>query len=271
MINIKDLIHVVKFSGGKDSVGMVIKLVHEDIDVKYLVYQFVEGNTPPKVLDYINLVYSVMCKELGISPKLVIIKSEDFIEIMKKHHKPFPNPKTLWCMHWLKIIPLRRWLLTLRVPESMICIDIGVKRTDSKRRSEIYDQKFIRANQVKTKFKGISLVRGNYWIYLPVYDLTDEEVWKLIESYPKLYEIIKSGYRDLVNPSSCIVCPFHTLDFYRRAPRWYLEEALKIIHEIEKLPHIKNFKVGYQLLQKHKKIISSILKSKATVQLTTFL
>lgn len=258
-----NLIYIVKFSGGKDSTAALLKILEDGITPRYTIYQYVTGNTQKEVLDYLNSLVKIIESEFKIDLNFQVIYSEDFIQLIKRQHKPFPNPKTLWCTYWLKIRPLRKWLKeNLKgIPEENICFVIGVKKSDSPKRSQIYSKPMIRANQIKTKYKGVALDSGRYWLYFPILELTDNDVWSMLKKYPRIYEKVKWAYKNFINPSSCIVCPFHTKEFYRKAPVEFLKEALRIIEEIEKLPHITFFKLGYEQLQRHKKIILSHLKN----------
>jgi len=256
---LRDLIHIVKFSGGKDSVAAIIKLVEEGIQPNYVVFNFVKGNMPEEVKFYIEELADVTFEELGINPRFIVIESEDFLRLMREKHKPFPSPKTLWCMYWLKVVPFRRWLESLGVPEPRVCVDIGVKAHDSWRRKRLYVKKLYRARELRTTFKGVGLDAGYYWVYLPILDMNNEAVLRLITQYPKIRNILFKGYEKFGNPSTCYVCPFHTKKLYSRMPKEFLLRALDIITEIENMNHIKRFRLGYKLLQKQKRLVLEFL------------
>jgi len=256
---LRDLIHIVKVSGGKDSAATLIRLAEEGIEPRYAVFNFVKGNMPEESKDHIRELVDVAGEELGIRPELVIIESEDFLKMMREKHKPFPTPKTLWCMYWLKIVPFRRWLNSLGIPEPRLCVDIGVKASDSWRRKRLYGRRLYRARELRTTFKGVGLDAGYYWVYLPILDMSDKEVVRLISRYPRIRGVVFRGYERLGNPSTCYVCPYHSRKLYMRMPRESLIKALKILREIEGMEHIGRFKLGLKFLERQRKLILEAL------------
>ena len=257
------LVHIVKLSGGKDSAATLIRLVEEGIEPRYAVFNFVTGNMPEGVKNHVEEFVDVVREELGVSTELVIIDSEDFLRLMEEKHKPFPNPKTLWCMYWAKVVPFRRWLRGLGIPEERLCVDIGVKNSDSWRRRRLYSRKLLLARELRTAFKGVGLDNGKYWVYLPILDMDDGAVFRIVSRYPRIMRVIERGYEMFGNPSTCYVCPFHTRRLYSRMPRDFLLKALDIAERIESMEHIERFRLGYRFLMRQKQLILEVLGLRA--------
>jgi 3'-phosphoadenosine 5'-phosphosulfate sulfotransferase (PAPS reductase)/FAD synthetase len=264
------MIHIARFSGGRDSTIMLIKLLEEGIE-PIVTFSFVTGNMLEESINHVNRVLDAVNNKYGTSLELHIIMSEDFCELMRTKHKPFPNFKTLWCEYWLKQVPFTRWLRRYLVKqlgykEEEIVVNIGVKLSDSKRRRDIYEKAlrnngYIRAYEVKTR-RGYVLDNGRYWLRFPILTLTDEDVKKILDSHPRIRDAVEEGYRKLVNPSSCLACPFHTWKgFYTKAPKHLLIEIKKKLEECASLPHIRNFRLGYQTLQKQLEYVNRALSS----------
>jgi len=256
---------IVKLSGGKDSTATLLYMLeHHHVD--YVVYQHIPDNMLPESRRHVEELVRIIEEETGEKLNLVIIESEPMLKLMREKHKPFPNPKTLWCGYWLKLVPFRRWLRALiqqaGLREEDIVIAIGVKRSDSPRRNKMLVKPLIQARELKTSYKRVALDPGHYYIYAPLLDWSDQDVWRYLERYPRTLEKIKQAYTEYPNLSACLVCPYHSLKFYRSTPRPVLEKILSMLEEIREMEHITRFRLGYQLLLKHIDYVKRVLSEK---------
>lgn len=255
-MDVHELTHVAKFSGGKDSTCMLLKLAEEGIEPKYVIFNFVQGNMPERSLDVVSEIYDVVREEVGFSTKLTILKSEDFLSVMRRQHKPFPNPKVLWCMYVTKVLPTKRWVRSLHVDRKTTCTDLGVRMYESWKRAKIYGNKRLwRVSELRTLSGRYAIDDTFYYIYIPILHFTEKDVYSMLDKYPRVKHVVFKAYREMGNPSTCYVCPYHTKKFWSSVPEWFRVEALKIIEEMEGMEHITRFRLGYQFLLKQKRYI----------------
>lgn len=263
-IPIHDKVVVVKFSGGKDSTASLLYMLM-NYRADYVVYQHTPDNVLPEAKEYVMELADVIMRDTGREFELVILESEPMLKLMREKHKPFPTPKTLWCNYWLKVVPFKRWVKEIAtrhgVSEEDFIVVIGVKRTDSRRRSRIYTEKFIKADKVRTLFKGISYGEKYYWFF-PILDWTDSQVWDYLRGFPRTYKFLKDNYERYHNITQCLVCPYHSKKFYRSLPTGALLKIHELLTEMEKMNHITYFRLGYMFLQRHKRIVEEELKKR---------
>ena len=252
---------VVKFSGGKDSTASLLYMLM-NYRVDYVLYQHIPDNMLPEAKDYISSLADAIMDDTGKKFNLVILESEPMLKLMREKHKPFPTPKTLWCSYWLKVVPSKRWIKNIAskhgLAEEQVVVVVGVKKSDSRRRSELYKDKLIKADKIRTRFKGVSYGE-KYYMFFPILDWTDEQVWNYIKKFPNTYKILKHQYKSYYNITQCLVCPFHSRKYYESLPLKTLIKIHELLIDIEKMDHITNFRMGYAFLQRHKRIVEDIL------------
>ena len=156
------------FSGGKDS--LVLKHLNELSKVKFKSYYSSTGIDPPELVSYIKKNH----------PEVIFLKPKtSFYKAIVK--KGFPTKFTRWCCDYLKknpskTIPLKHRLMGIRAEES-------AKRAARGKVSKI----------------------GSQFIYKPLFDWTEYEIWEYIDSYKLKYcKLYDEGFHRL----GCVVCPF---------------------------------------------------------------
>lgn len=123
----KPKLHVVSFSGGKDSTAMLLRMIEEDMPIDIILYCDT-GLEFPEMEEHINKV------EKYIGRKITRLKSEkDFMYWATKYPRPiksekipglkpgdvvsgkgYPTLKARWCTQKLKVYVIRDYLKSLR-------------------------------------------------------------------------------------------------------------------------------------------------------------
>lgn len=93
---------------------------------------------------------------------------------------PSPNQQMRWCTDRLKIQPTSRYIREQVVQNGAAVILLGVRRNESEARRRKIDSY---QNEGDTNLSPHNTLVGAY-IYRPIVDLTTDEVWELLASYP---------------------------------------------------------------------------------------
>ena len=123
----KPKLHVVSFSGGKDSTAMLLRMIEENYPVDVILYARMNGLEFPEMEVHIKKV------EQYIGRKITIVESEkDFIYYATEHKRivksdkipginpgdmvhgyGYPTPFSRWCTSKLKLAPIEKYLKSL--------------------------------------------------------------------------------------------------------------------------------------------------------------
>jgi len=172
----------VMFSGGKDSL-VALDLAAQVFrpDEMKIVFIEVTGNTDKCNIDYVYHIHSKYYHEYEL---LHLRQDFDFFRYMVKAGLPGINAR--WCMRVFKQELIKR----LQPPFFVV----GIKRSDSKKRSMIYTSFFHRS-----KYSiGISILPILNWSKQDVYDYIRQQGLELSPCYKKYGH---SG--------NCMFCPYH--------------------------------------------------------------
>jgi 3'-phosphoadenosine 5'-phosphosulfate sulfotransferase (PAPS reductase)/FAD synthetase len=167
----------VLWSGGKDSTAALLWVLdnvnHHNWDV---IYVEITENTDPECTMYVI----ETADKLDISKKLKIIKTEDFFDLCKKWG--IPTMYYRWCLYTLKKKAIRQ-------AEKFTVT--GVRRSDSKKRSEIGVLSYVKLTKK--------------WCINPIFEWNKEDVL----NYLKQNRIkLNPCYDRLGHSGNCCFCPY---------------------------------------------------------------
>ncbi len=247
---------VVSVSGGKDSAALMqyaadnfpkskLICVHAKIDIDW-------KETVPVV--------QAQCKHFDLP--LVIVEAVDkngdpsgFLSILTRPRttrtgeqieNQFPSMSSRWCTSSLKVGPIDKFIRTLK---GNILVLIGERREESSQRAKLEawrpDEGNSKAGRTVVKFS-------------PILDLTEEEVWFVINenNIPK-----HPCYGWGVSRASCAICIFSSNHEIALAAKHAPEIVAKYIEAEKKIQHTFRYKPATKKREEEKLTISEILKS----------
>ena len=206
----------VMFSGGKDSL-VALDLAAQIFKPNEMKIVFIEvtGNTDKCNIEYVHRIYN---KHFSDYDLIHVKPPYDFYEVMIKWG--IPGLKARWCMDKYKIQPLRRF-----VPPFFV---LGIRRTDSTRRAQIYTAPIIRA---EWHVKRILILPLLNWTKQDVYDYIRQQGLELSPCYKKYGH---SG--------NCMFCPYHrkkAITLTLQDPYWR-EKIINALKQIRSLYNKNN-------------------------------
>ena len=146
----KPKLHVVSFSGGKDSTAMLLRMIEEGMQVDIILYCYIRGLEFPEMEEHIKKV------EEYIGRKITILESEkDFMyyateqtRVIKSEKTPgfqpgeiakgygYPTVKARWCTKHLKTEVMDKYLRNLSKEYDVIRY-VGIASDEKHREREI--------------------------------------------------------------------------------------------------------------------------------------
>jgi len=180
---------VIAFSGGKDST-VVLHLTIEmvlDLPVKRRKKIFIVVNDTmvemPLITEYLYEKISQISrfiKQNQLNIEVKVLKpsiKESFWTLLLGKGYPAPSTSFRWCTERLKIRPTKKYFTTLIKKYKSIVILLGVRKDESNRRK-------ISIEKRNLNFRGFSKHNSipNAFIYSPIQEWTNEEVWTFLAS-----------------------------------------------------------------------------------------
>ncbi len=156
----------------------------------------------------------------------------------------FPDMGNRWCTSRLKIAPIDKFVRTLK---GRVLILIGERREESSQRAKL---EAWRPDEQNSK-SGREVVK-----YSPILDLTEAEVWKVIDDnkIPK-----HPCYSWGVSRASCAICIFSSNKEIALAAKHAPEIVAKYIEAEKKIKHTFRYKPATKKREEQKLTIESIL------------
>lgn len=123
------MIHLVSFSGGKDSTAMLLHLKEKGIEYQTIFCD--TGWEHPKTYEYVQYI-----NEKILDGKLITLKSSkyDGMKDLVKRKKRSPSAKARFCTEELKIKPVKEYLDTL---DDEVTQYVGIRADESESRSKM--------------------------------------------------------------------------------------------------------------------------------------
>lgn len=220
------------FSGGKDSSAAlalsrdVVREYSKKYHVKvYIFYVYIPGNTHPANA---YAAYTVMMwhkSNYGFEP--VTWHSSKFFPEYVARYGLQKGPQR-WCFLEFKEKGFRKF--HRKLPKPVLYID-GMKPSDSK----------IREKQITSEFQLIKSYRGKYWSWHPLYRLTNDDVFKILEQHKEFNQILDL-YRIFGNSVNCVLCPY-------RSPKKMMYNWRIILYSfLDYVLKSKTFKASFRFL-----------------------
>lgn len=184
---------VVTFSGGKDSttvlhlvIEMFLELTKEERNIKriYIVSSdtgvempIIEDYTTSKLTQISNFI-----KKENLNMEVNLLKpkvTESFWTLLLGKGYPSPNQTFRWCTDRMKIKPATNFLKSLTEQNQSILMLLGVRSDESQARAESIAKR-------DENHRGFSKHGEipNAFIFSPIKDWTNAEVWKYLSKYP---------------------------------------------------------------------------------------
>jgi 3'-phosphoadenosine 5'-phosphosulfate sulfotransferase (PAPS reductase)/FAD synthetase len=199
-------------SGGKDSVAVLLWVVHESgYPPANVIVNFTDvGNESPITYDYVRFLSDYLMQR-GYAPVMWLKPPLDFFELAHKK-KRFPSAKGRFCVEYLKIKPMQQFIAGLKDDVTSIS---GVRASESKARTELPERAFDQAG---------------YQVYRPILHWSVDDVWAYLDEWnvPRnpLYDM---GFRRV----GCFPCCMTRKDEIRLIAM-HFPEVIDHIREAEK-------------------------------------
>lgn len=211
---------IVNFSGGKDSLAVVLLL--KEMGVKNVAALYMRSS-----IDLPGAVAYAQSQAAKLGLPLIISHPENyqgtFIDQVRRWRQ-FPTPQNAWCSWRLKVRPARAHLRELYGKASLYKLT-GVRRQESTRRMRIY--KGDMPIEKDAEHAGSFLVH-------PILHWTDGHVLEFLDKYPG---VVGSPLYKSTGVSGCYWCPFYQESILERVERTFpgiLDPIADIEHEIGK-------------------------------------
>jgi 3'-phosphoadenosine 5'-phosphosulfate sulfotransferase (PAPS reductase)/FAD synthetase len=191
---------LISYSGGKDSTTLLLltlKLAYEKNFRVGVVYNNSGGDIP----EIVNLVHKILTyiKKLGHETYITRPEKSFFDYLLTKYSPPRWNFR--WCCKRLKEIPFKRFIKELS--ESRKVLNLVGNRSEEARWRRWFIKK----------------LNENLIYSAPLYDLRNEDVWKLLDNVSMelnmrwIYQELRYIYREgLIRRTGCWFCPLITFD-----------------------------------------------------------
>lgn len=250
---------VVSVSGGKDSAALMqwavdnfekdlIVCVHAKIDIDW-------KETVPVVeaqCKHFGLPLTVVSaidkdgKDLGFLSILTGIRRDRKTGEAKKNQ--FPNMGNRWCTSRLKVGPIDKFVRSLK---GRVLVLIGERREESSQRAKL---EAWRPDENNSKV-GREVVK-----FSPILDLTEKQVWNIIEAnnIPK-----HPCYSWGVSRASCAICIFSSNKEIALAAKHAPEIVAKYVESEAKIHHTFRYKPATKSRAEEKVTIADILKKES--------
>ncbi len=196
----------VSFSGGKDSLVTLHKLLYE-WNKNFEVIYVDTGLSLPECNEYVKEI----CEEFGV--KLNVIKAKrNFWETVEQWGFPTRPGWKRWCMMELKMKPLKEFIPKFSV------VALGIRKGESSYRKKFYQETIIWSEYLTA------------WEYFPILEWSNEDIERYIEKY-KLK--VNPCYKLYGFGGNCYFCPFRVDKKYYLRLRLHHPELFKKIIEYE--------------------------------------
>lgn len=175
----KDHVFYVGISGGKDSTATALYMIYRSgIDPSRIILDFCDtGNEDPLTYAYIAYISQ------NIHPVHVTQPPLGFWELASKK-KRFPARRARFCTERLKVIPTAKRIASL-IEHSKVLMVSGIRRDEGKAHNDRGNLEQLYFDDTYGVFK-----------YLPIYDLTLDQVWDLIAAHIPIKDITDLVSRD---------------------------------------------------------------------------
>lgn len=231
------MIHIVNFSGGKDSTAMLLKMLENGVKVDYILFADT-GVEYPEIIDNVLKVDKYLQEHYGL--QITFVKGRyDFIYYVTEYKRVrgkrkglpygFPSWRNRWCTAELKRRPINNFLK--RFKDERIVNFIGYAKGEERRYEALKkrENKFIK-------------------YYAPLiedFNFTEEDALRYC--YSKGFTF--SGIYGYLKRASCYLCPFQGIEGFRYVYEKHPElwKQIKNIENSLKKKGVKEFRVSMDM------------------------
>ncbi|WP_209124433.1 phosphoadenosine phosphosulfate reductase family protein [Alkalihalobacillus sp. BA299] len=228
------------FSGGKDSIALVLLLLYgykvpkEKIQLIHMRVDSSEERNPNPLFDWPQTdEYLRYCaKKLDLP--LVIISSPKSLEERIRDRGLWPAPSQQFCTSYQKRDVYAKWVRSLG-PGRYLCLS-GERAEESSRRAQNLAKSTFRV------YKSANAPTKNRFVdwYRPIHHLLTDEVWELM----RLADIEPHPCYQNVSRCSCRFCIFLSPKEMKKVAELYPEEFQKLVEMEKQMGHTMKYEKG---------------------------
>ncbi|MHA1827799.1 MAG: phosphoadenosine phosphosulfate reductase domain-containing protein [Candidatus Heimdallarchaeaceae archaeon] len=219
----REEIHIVNFSGGKDSTAMLLFMLENNYPIDYVVFCDT-GVEYPEIYENINKMEKLLKNERGIS--ITVLKDKhDMLYYMTDYKRvrgkykgipySFPTPRNRWCTSKLKLQPINKFRDSVR-KDGGVFDYVGYNISEHKR--------FSRTAFIRTQ-------KHNSTCISPLLENGINGKTALELCYRNGFTF--NGLYEYIDRASCWCCPFKKLGEFKHLIMYY-PEFWDRIKEIER-------------------------------------
>ena len=178
---------MIGFSGGKDStllcclvIEMLMRLPENARNKKVYIVSSDTLVENPIVRTYMHRMSALInenCKQYNVKAEIIYPKTEDtFWSKVIGLGYPTPEPPGFrWCTDRLKIYPMNEYTMRTIKDNGEVILLLGVRKAES-----VYRANNIKAREIEGKLLVPHNDLNNAYVYNPIVELPNEEVWKFL-------------------------------------------------------------------------------------------